>query len=220
MGFINKKISQIIDKKDIAISRNKLVNTSWLKTNSDNRKITYSFLPNAELIISTDGDGIRARWEFIVDNDTIIIESGKIEVFNCQIIYDEFLILNKDNTNSIEIFGNLSKFKSNQEKDVQSKFNMFFQKMFEFDDIEPSEKLYILKIYEILILLESSSNKSRLKRLFYDVVYDEMSRIKFETTFYKISHKSIVQSLNQTKFNREELLDIAESLVKHRIING
>lgn len=218
MGFIQKKISQIIDKKDIALSKNKLLNTSWLKTSTGNHKITYSFLNNTELIISVDGDGTRAKWEFIVDNDTLIIEKENIEIFNCQIIYDEFLILNKDNTTSIDIFGNLSKFKSNQEKEVQSKFDTLFQRLFDLVDVKPSEKLYILKLYEIMILFDSGTNRNRLKRLLNDVVYDNESGIKFETTFKRIANRTIVQSLNSSKYNRTELIDIAGNLIKHRIV--
>jgi hypothetical protein len=219
MGFLNKKFSQIIDKKDIVISKNKLLNSAWLKTNTGDNKVIYSFLNNKELIVSTDGDGKRGMWEFIVDNDTLIIEKETIEVFNCQIIYDEFLILNKDNTTSIEIFGNLSKFKNNQGSEVQSKFNILFQRLSISDEIQSIEKLYILKIYEILMLLESTSSKSRLKRLFNELVFDEASRIKFETTFFKIANKSIIQSLNQSKFTRAELLDTVESLIKHRVVS-
>ena len=219
MSFLNKKIQQFIDKKDIAISKNKLSNTSWLKTNTGNNKITYSFLTDNELIISNDGEGIRAKWEFLVDNDTLIIEKDCIEVFNCQIIYDEFLILNKDNTNSIEIYGNLSKFKSNQVKDIQSKFNLLFQKLSVSNDIDPLEKLYSLKIYEIMILLETGTERNRLKRLFNDVVYDHASGVIFFKFYKSITNKNLVQSLNQSKFKRSDILDIAETLFVHKIFN-
>jgi hypothetical protein len=220
MSFLNKKIQQFIDKKDIAISKNKLSNTSWLKTNTGNNKITYSFLTDNELIISNDGEGIRARWEFLVDNDTLIIEKECIEVFNCQIIYDEFLILNKDNTDSIEIYGNLSKFKSNQVKEIQSKFDLLFQKLSVSNDIDPLEKLYYLKIYEIMILLETGTEKNRLKRLFNDVVYDHASGVVFFKSFNSITNKNLSQSLNQSKFKRSDILNIVENLIVYKIITS
>lgn len=218
MGFLDKKFRQIVDKADISLSKSKLSNTSWLKTNTGNSRISYSFLNNRELIISVDGDGTRAKWDFIVDNDTLIIEDKKIEVFNFQIIHDEFLILNKDNTDQIEIFGNISKFKNNQEKVIESKFNYLFQRLYDHDIIEPKEKLLILKIYEIMTLLESGSGKPRLKKLFNEAVYDFQSGEKFEIVYKKVANKTIVQSLNQSKFKRDELINLAESLIRFKIV--
>jgi hypothetical protein len=218
MGFLNKKITQIIDKKDITLAKNKLINTSWLKMNTGYSKITYSFQNNKELIISIDGDGVRAKWEFMIDNDSLIIEKENIEVFNCQIIHDEFLVLNKDNTTLLEIYGNLSKFKSNQEKEVQSKFNSLFEKLSITDSIDPSEKLFILKVYEILTLIDSGTGKHRLKKLFNNVVYDEKSGEHFELAFKKLANRTIVQSLNRSKFDKKELIDIAESLILHHVV--
>lgn len=218
MGFINNKIRQIVDKADISLSKSKLSNTSWLKTNTGNSRITYSFLSNRELVISKDGDGRRAKWDFIVDNDTLIIDDINIEVFNAQIIRDEFLILNKDNTDQIEILGNLTKFKNNQEKEIYSKFNHLFQSLYDHDAISAGDKLMVLKIYEIMALIESGSGKQRLKKLFNEVVYDDLSSKKFALAYKRLANKSIVQALNQSKFKGDDLRYLVEDLLRHKIV--
>ncbi len=218
MSFIGRKLNNLLDKSDIALSKSKLLNTSWLKTNTGSKKITFSFLKNNDIIISEDGDGIRAKWDFIVDNDTLIIEREIIEVFNCQIISDEFLVLNKDNTTNLEVFGNLSKFKSNQSKEIQTNFDHLFQRLSIADDISPQDKLYILKLYEIMTLINSYSGRGRLKKLFSEVVYDNESGKRFQSTFDKIAGIGIARLLNRSKFSKEEIVEMANTLLKYNVV--
>jgi hypothetical protein len=70
-----------------------------------------------------------------------------------------------------------------------------------------------------MILLETGADRNRLKRLFNDVVYDHASGVIFFKSYKNITNKNLAQSLNQSKFKRSEIIDIAEILFVYKIIN-
>jgi hypothetical protein len=70
-----------------------------------------------------------------------------------------------------------------------------------------------------MTLLESGSGKPRLKKLINEAVYDYQSGEKFEIVFKKVANKTIVQSLNQSKFKRDELIYMAENLIRFKIVS-
>lgn len=101
-----------------------LSDTSWLLlTHDDPAKIVYIFKSkNGELYQSRNGDVIKGKWEFIVDSDSLVIESeGHTELYNATLIADEFLFLGKDGDSKSLAFANFTKYKDWLKSDLFKK---------------------------------------------------------------------------------------------------
>lgn len=102
-----KKIGQKI------LSSNILSDTSWLLLDDSSDKIIYIFKSTQnEFLFSINGNIEKGRWEFIIDNDNLIIDfKGKSELYNISLIKDKFLLLQKDADDKNLILANYTKFK-------------------------------------------------------------------------------------------------------------
>ncbi len=91
-----------------------IIDTTFLKGNSwfyitnemFEAKIVYIFRSNGELLISKSGNVIKAHWENLVHStNSLIIEIGKkATLYNLIYLTADYLILQKDGTERIEVF--------------------------------------------------------------------------------------------------------------------
>jgi hypothetical protein len=93
------KYSQKLD--DITIFQNqKWINIDEIGT----RKKVFIFRPDNKLLLSIDGNVKKGSWEYI-DSTTIVLEIDNEPILlRHSFIDDEFLILNKDNTDNFALF--------------------------------------------------------------------------------------------------------------------
>ncbi len=220
MSFISRNLGKIINKADIIVSKNKLLNSQWLKITDGGDRITYAFLNDKRLVISKNGNGYEGKWEFIVDNYTLIIETESLEIFNCNFINDEFLIINKDNTNQIQVFGNLSKFKNISTPDVQYSFNRLFSYINLNNNLHHDERLYMIQVYELKSLLETGADKNRATQIVKELVQDAESGLKFRSKYKEIIGTDITSHLINSRFKADDTKNIISPLLNFGIIRA
>lgn len=91
-----------------------LSDTSWLLlTPDESSKIVYIFKSkDNELYQSFNGNVIKGKWEFIVDSDSLVMESeGQTELYNATLLANDFLFLKKDGDSKSLAFANFTKYK-------------------------------------------------------------------------------------------------------------
>lgn len=218
MSFFKRKIDKVFNQTDIAISKSKLEGSQWIKAEENQSRIIYTFMQNRRLLISDDGVGSEAEWEFLVDNDTLMIKKSTITVFNCHIVYDEFLILNKDNTDEFELFANFTKYKNLSPSDAQNKFKSLFATIESNKNISNKDKIYVVQLYELRDLLRIGKNKGRVLRLIRNLVHDEETGRLFNIHFHKVFGYPFVHELNGSQFKNSDRADIARPLLSNRVI--
>ncbi|UYZ60326.1 hypothetical protein [Hymenobacter latericus] len=216
MSIFKRSLDRLINKADILKLKNTLTDTQWLLLSQEQEKTVYSFLDDKRLVISINGEGTSGKWEFIVDNDTLVIETISINVFNCYMISDDFLILHKDNDLNFNILANLSKHKNNAKDNLLNNFyNKYFSKI---NSTTDSQKLYAIKVHEINELIKDGKNKKRTARAIQKMVYDAQSAQLFNHTFQQIFGTKIADNLNNSNFTPSEAYEIAEPLINFGII--
>lgn len=220
MSFFSRSIAKLSNRADIVVSKNKLLDSQWLKITNGNDKITYAFLGNKRLIVATNGNGLEGKWEFIVDNYTLIIETENMEVFNCNIINDEYLILNKDSTTDIQIFGNSTKFKNSSPVDVRESFNKLFYRLNLQKGLHHEEKLYAIQLYELKSLFELGKDKERAIRLIDELVQDSVSGATLRKKYQEVIGADITTHLRNSKFKVEDTKEIVYPLLKYGTIKA
>jgi hypothetical protein len=97
-----------------SISKSYLTGCTWIMLTENESDITffYTFRNNDQLLITKNGNVEKAKYEIIVDNNSLLIEKKDIiEHFNIVNFQDDYLILNKLSTKEYLIFANQTKFK-------------------------------------------------------------------------------------------------------------
>jgi hypothetical protein len=123
-SILTQAINKLIKIGDKAKGDAVISNTSWLNISHDtDEKIVCIFKLNGELLNSVNGDITKGKWEFVVDGDSLVLENeNKIELYNAILIKDDFLLLQKDNSNFIIAFANLTKFKDHNKSKLINAF--------------------------------------------------------------------------------------------------
>lgn len=111
---LSKKANDIGNKSNIQLTINNLTNYNWtLLNNTAHQEITYIFRKNGELLVSKDGNIERCQYEFIIDNNSILItDKDKTEIYNVLVLQDDFFMLNKYSSEEILYFANKTKFQN------------------------------------------------------------------------------------------------------------
>lgn len=103
-----------------------LSDTSWLLlAQDDSAKIVYIFKSQKnELYQSFNGNVNKGKWEFIVDSDSLVIDTGEqTELYNATLVSDDFLFLKKDGDSKSLVFANFTKYKDWLKSEVFKKLN-------------------------------------------------------------------------------------------------
>lgn len=218
MSYLKRKGLNLFRNTNIIISESKLENSQWIKIVDESFKIIYSFLPDKRLIVTSNGDGIEKQWEFIVDNDNLLIRDNNLIVYNCHIVNDEFLILNKDNTQEFELFANLTKYKNKSNLEIQNSFTELFESVANNKELPVLNKLIIIQIYELNSVLKIGQNKNKAKRILNNLVYDYDSGKLFHQYFKDIFNTSIVEVFSKSSFNLNDKFEISDTLIKYGVL--
>lgn len=111
------------------------VNKTWLLVNNDNNFIQYTFKKNYELIISTNGDAIRGKWDILTQtkilvestNETIQLENlflnqDIIVLLKPSINEELFILINEESIKDKDPFNYLKQLESNGDVDDNSNY--------------------------------------------------------------------------------------------------
>lgn len=115
------------------------VNKTWLLINDGNDFIQYTFKKNYELIISSNGDAIKGKWDILTQNK-ILIESinGTIQLENLFLNQDIivllkpsineelFILINEESIKDKDPFNYLKQLESNGDVDDNSDYFYIF----------------------------------------------------------------------------------------------
>jgi hypothetical protein len=104
-----------------SISKSYLTGCTWIMLTENESDITffYTFRNNDQLLITKNGNVEKAKYEIIVDNNSLLIEKKDIiEHFNIVNFQDDYLILNKLSTEEYLIFANQTKYKDAVKENV------------------------------------------------------------------------------------------------------
>lgn len=109
---ISKKIESVSKQANISFTTANITNHNWTLLNeSPYKEVTYIFRKNNELLISRDGSIKRCKYEFVIDNNSILISNEKETViYKIVVSRDDFFILNRYSTEQILFFANRTKF--------------------------------------------------------------------------------------------------------------
>jgi len=115
------------------------VNKTWLLVNNDNDFIQYTFKKNYELIISTNGDAIRGKWDILTQtkilvestNETIQLENlflnqDIIVLLKPSINEELFILINEESIKDNDPFNYLKQLESNGDVDDNSDYFYIF----------------------------------------------------------------------------------------------
>ena len=110
-----------------SISKNYLTGCTWMLTNSE-ENVLYTFRNNGELLITRNGIVLKAEYELIVDNNSILItKDGVTEHYSIINVYNDFLFIHKISTDSILTFANYTKFKDETKSALNNKANDLYE---------------------------------------------------------------------------------------------
>ena len=79
------------------------VNKTWLLVNNDNDFIQYTFKKNYELIISTNGDAIRGKWDILTQTKILVESTNETIQFENLFLNQDIIVLLKPSINE-ELF--------------------------------------------------------------------------------------------------------------------
>jgi len=112
MTWLKKQLEKAKKSIDKSISKSFITGCSWALTNDVNNHVLYTFKNNGELLITTNGNVIRASYELIIDNNSVLItKDNNTEHYNIVHREDDFLFLNKVSTNILLTLVNQTKIK-------------------------------------------------------------------------------------------------------------
>ena len=108
---LNNLLRNLIDRvKNLGsqiVDNNLLTDKSWfiVTTLSPTEKVVFIFRKNGDLLLSRNGTVSKAKWETInhATNSIIIEQDDSLTLFNILILTNEYLLLQKDGTNSLEL---------------------------------------------------------------------------------------------------------------------
>lgn len=218
MSIFKRKLEKVLTQVDLQVSKSKLEGSQWIKVESGPSRVLYSFMKDKRLIISTDGEGSEAEWEFLVDNDSLLIKTDALTVFNCHIVFDEFMILNKDNTNEFELYANFSKYKNSSSSDAQNKFKRLFATIERDRTISNKDKILIIQLYELRDLLRLGKERSKILRLIENIVNDKETTRLFNSYYQSVFGYPFAMELNGSPISHKEKEEIAHPLLRNKIL--
>lgn len=115
-----KRFSENLDVRTI------LCNKSWWAFNDNGLKSLYIFQETGDLYITTNGVGVKGKWQFVTANKSIIIDSGEsVMMFHPTFVDDNILALTLDGTNNCAFFveeGNKDHFDPQKFSDLELYF--------------------------------------------------------------------------------------------------
>jgi hypothetical protein len=79
------------------------LNKSWLLVNADGNIIQFTFKKNGELIVSTNGDAIKGKWE-LLSSDKILLENEKSTLQLENLFFNKDIIILLKPSKSEELF--------------------------------------------------------------------------------------------------------------------
>lgn len=123
-SLISTNYSNIKKNTDIRIARTNLFGANWLLLNDDESNETlYIFRTNDDLVISKNGLVHKNKFEFITDNNSLLItdENNITELFNIVNIKDDILIINRKSNGSFFYFINGTKIKDYVKSELLNK---------------------------------------------------------------------------------------------------
>jgi len=218
MSIFKRKFEKVLTQADLQVSKSKLEGSQWIKAESGHSRVLYSFMKDKRLVISTDGEGSEAEWEFLVDNDSLLIKADALTVFNCHIVFDEFMILNKDNTDEFELYANFSKYKNASSSIAESNFKRLFSTIEKDKTISNRDKILIIQLYELRDLLRIGKNKSRIIRLIKNLMNDRETMRLFNSYYQSVFGYPFAMELNGSPLNSKDKAEIAQPLLKNHVI--
>ena len=92
-----KRYGKLLSQKEY------FLNKSWLLINDKNDFIHYTFKKNGELIVSTNGNFVKGKWE-ILSSDKILIENEKLTLQLESLFFNENIIVLSKPSKSEELF--------------------------------------------------------------------------------------------------------------------
>lgn len=106
--FLKNILTKIKDTGIVTVDVSFLKDNSWFYITDEVflKKIVYIFRNNGELLISTDGDITRAKWEELIHStNSLILEiDQRATLYNIIYLTSEYLIVLKDGTEEIKVF--------------------------------------------------------------------------------------------------------------------
>ena len=79
------------------------LNKSWLLVNAEGNIIQFTFKKNGELIVSTNGDAVKGKWE-LLSSDKILLESEKSTLQLENLFFNKDIIILLKPSKSEELF--------------------------------------------------------------------------------------------------------------------
>lgn len=175
------KVKKNAEKK---ISTTYLIGNNWYLQTNENDDIIYTFRRNKELLITTNGIVKKKNYEFIVDNNSIIISDDiNSEMFFIENLKDNCLFLFKISNKETLVFSNQTKFKDA----LKTHLNTFQKEQ----DQEVRHK-FRQSEFDIDKYMERTSLAS-IRARNYDSYYDYIRKI---TDDYDKSDLQIIEEMN------------------------
>ncbi len=145
-SIIENTLSQIQIYSQELKNINKIIGHPWIEINDNDdnddiaqKRVLIFRKKNHELLISENGNVIKGKWEFLIQNKSLLLEEGSVtNMFNQCFIDDSVIILKKDGTDNYLLLVNENKIKekitSDILKNLEKKYNV------ETSNIESDEK--------------------------------------------------------------------------------
>ncbi len=82
-----------------------LCNKSWWLFNDNGEKSLYIFMDNGDFFVTTNGVGLKGRWNYVPANASVILDfQNQISMYHPVFLDDNILALNLDGTQSYSFF--------------------------------------------------------------------------------------------------------------------
>ena len=102
-NYIKNIIPNIKQYGKLLSQKEYFLNKSWLLVNDKEDIIQFTFKKNGELIISTNGDAIKGKWELLA-SDKILLESEKSNLQLENLFFNKDIIILLKPSKSEELF--------------------------------------------------------------------------------------------------------------------
>ena len=110
--YLSKKYQRFEKNAEIQNSLANIKGANWTLIDEEETDVTYIFRDNEQLLISNDGVVTKAKYEFIIDNNSLLITQNNVtEIFNIVLLKDDLFFISKFSSNIILHFANKTKFK-------------------------------------------------------------------------------------------------------------
>lgn len=217
--MIKGLISNITDKiKSLGIKTidlNLLTTNSWFYVSDEsiNIKKIFIFRTNGQLLISTNGNVMKAAWEILTHatNSLLVEISGVPELLNIVFLTNDFLVTLKDGTEDYSIFVKQEKYNSSltDKKNIQSIEYVLtdFKNALNFNNSsqEVKTKQLINPKIEVINTTKPLNNQSKIKTT--KIILDNLGANYLQ--FSKFLQFDILFELEQRK-NRNEINNATE----------